>query len=268
LTAFTRETGLRVSGPNCLGMANLKDDIWPMASSSTAAAAGVPGAIGLVCQSGATAFGPLQMRAADAGIGYTYIISTGNEADLEFSDHARYLLDDPATKVIAGFIEGLKSAEEFIMVAKLAADHEKNRSCSSRSVAPKPARAAGSHTGALTGSDTRFEAVCAQYGVIRVQDYDELLETAQLLARARRPDPPGIAVVSHSGGVSSLTADMLGAAGLQLPPLTDEALTELNTIVKGFGWASNPADLTGYLMREEFPRIIESMLSQPASGRW
>src|ERR1700687_6176235 len=83
------------------------------------------------------------------------------------------------------------------------------------------ARAAGSHTGALTGSDARLDAVCAQYGVIRVQDYDELLEVSQLLARAPRPDPAGIAVVSHSGGVSSLTADMLGQAGLQLPPLND-----------------------------------------------
>src|SRR5579859_4574705 len=71
LTDFTQRTGLRVCGPNCLGVANLKDNIWPMASSSTAAATGVPGAIGLVCQSGATAFGPLQTRAAEAGIGYT-----------------------------------------------------------------------------------------------------------------------------------------------------------------------------------------------------
>src|SRR5215469_10865570 len=111
LSAFARETGLRVSGPNCLGVANVTDDIWPMASSLSGGLTPPAGSIGLVCQSGATAFGPLQTRAADAGIGYSYIISTGNEADLEFADYVRYLLDDPHTRVIAGFIEGLHTAD-------------------------------------------------------------------------------------------------------------------------------------------------------------
>ncbi|HLZ21162.1 MAG TPA: acetate--CoA ligase family protein [Ktedonobacterales bacterium] len=266
LTAFAHETGLRISGPNCLGVANLKDDIWPMASSSTAAAAGATSAVGLVCQSGATAFGPLQTRAADAGIGYTYIISTGNEADLDFTDYARYLIDDPETKVIAGFIEGLKSAEKLVALAILAAQCGKPIVVIKIGRSEAGARAAGSHTGALTGSDARFDALCAQYGVLRVQDYDELLEVSQLLAQGKRTDRTGIAVVSHSGGVSSLTADMLGAAGLQLPPLSDHVQSELNTIIKGFGWASNPADLTGYLMRDDFPRIVQAMIDEPDVG--
>src|SRR5712692_5338469 len=123
LEAFAQESGLRISGPNCLGVANVIDNVWPMAMGSVITAADVPGAIGLVCQSGATAFGPLRARAADAGIGYTYIISTGNEADLEFADYARYLLDDPYTRVIAGFVEGIKTGAKFIAVAKLAAEY-------------------------------------------------------------------------------------------------------------------------------------------------
>ena len=266
LSAFATETGLRVSGPNCLGVANIKDDIWPMASGLNAATASVAGAIGLVCQSGATAFGPLQTRAADAGIGYSYIISTGNEADLEFADYVRYLLDDAETRVIAGFIEGLRTAEKFVEVAKLAADAGKPLVLIKIGRSESGARAAGSHTGALTGSDARFDAMCAQYGVTRVQDYDELLEVAQLLAQSKKPVQPGIAVVSHSGGVSSLTADMLGAAGLELPPLTDKTRADLNGIIQDFGWAANPADLTGFLMREDFPKIVESMIDQPAVG--
>jgi acetyltransferase len=253
LADFAVETGLRISGPNCLGVANVKDDLWPMA-------------IGLVCQSGATAFGPLRARAADAGIGYTYIISTGNEADLEFADYARYLLDDPDTRVIAGFIEGIKTGEKFIAVAQLAAEYGKPIVLIKIGRSEAGARAAGSHTGALTGSDARLDAVCVQYGVIRVQDYDELLEVSQLLARAPRPHPPGIAVVSHSGGVSSLTADMLGAAGLHLPPLSESVRDDLNEIIKDFGWAANPADLTGFLNSDEFPRIIEAMTNQPDVG--
>jgi acetyltransferase len=108
--------------------------------------------------------------------------------------------------------------------------------------------------------------VCAQYGITRVRDYDELLEISQLLAQSKKPTEAGVAVVSHSGGVSSLTADMLGAAGLQLPPLTEQARASLNDIIQDFGWAANPADLTGFLMRDDFPRIVESMMDQPAVG--
>ena len=84
---------------NCLGLANVKDDIWATASSR--GAEGLTGPIGLVCQSGATAFGPFLVRAVENGIGFSYMILTGNEADLDFTDFARYLLDDPDTRVIA-----------------------------------------------------------------------------------------------------------------------------------------------------------------------
>ena len=123
LGAFARASGMRISGPNCLGLANVKDDIWATASSR--GAEGLTGPIGLVCQSGATAFGPFLVRAVENGIGFSYIISTGNEADLDFTDFARYLLDDPDTRVIAGFVEGFKRADKFLEVAKLAAERGK-----------------------------------------------------------------------------------------------------------------------------------------------
>ena len=217
LGAFARASGMRISGPNCLGLANVKDDIWATASSR--GAEGLTGPIGLVCQSGATAFGPFLVRAVENGIGFSYIISTGNEADLDFTDFARYLLDDPDTRVIAGFVEGFKEADKFLEVAKLAAERGKPIVLIKIGRSELGARAARSHTAALTGADARYDAIFAQYGVIRVQDYDELLETAHLLAHTPKPGVPGIAVVSHSGGISSLTADMCGQAGLDLPPL-------------------------------------------------
>ena len=123
LGVFARASGMRISGPNCLGLANVKNDIW--ATSSSRGAEGLTGPIGLVCQSGATAFGPFLVRAVENGIGFSYIISTGNEADLDFTDFARYLLDDPDTRVIAGFVEGFKRADKFLEVAKLAAERGK-----------------------------------------------------------------------------------------------------------------------------------------------
>ena len=99
-----------------------------------------------------------------------------------------------------------------------------------------------------------------------MQDYDELLEVSQLLAHCPRPSRPGIAVVSHSGGISSLTADMCGQAGLELPLLSDGATNGINEILQGFGWAANPADVTGFAMGNAFPDIMEYMLNEPAVG--
>ena len=264
LGEFARASGMRISGPNCLGLANVKDDIW--ATSSSRGADGLSGPIGLVCQSGATAFGPFLVRAVEEGIGFSYIVSTGNEADLDFTDFARYLLDDPDTRVIAGFVEGFKRADKFLEVAKLAAERGKPIVLIKIGRSELGARAARSHTAALTGADLRYEAVFAQYGVIRVEDYDELLEVAHLLAHTPKPLVPGIAVVSHSGGVSSLTADMCGRAGLDLPPLGEAARDGINAILKGFGWAANPADVTGFANSESFPQIMTHMIDDPRMG--
>ncbi len=262
--AFARESGLRMAGPNCLGLANVKNDIWPTASSRTLA--GLTGPIGLVCQSGATAFGPFLLRAVDSGIGLSYIISTGNETDLEFADFARYLLDDPDTRVIAGFVEGFKDVRKVLAVAEAAAERGKPIVLIKIGRSESGARAARSHTAALTGEDALYDAVFRQYGVVRVQDYDDLLETAHLLAHQRKPKKPGIAVVSHSGGISSLTADMCGLAGLELPPLSDKARAGINAVVKEFGWAANPADVTGFSGSDQFPQIMQHMIDEPEVG--
>lgn len=264
LGAFARESGFRFTGPNCLGLANVRDDVWTTASSRTLG--GLTGHIALVCQSGATAFGPFLLRAVDAGIGLGHIISTGNEIDLDFCDFARYLIDDPQTRVIAGFVEGFKNAKKFIAMAQLAAERGKPIVLIKIGRSESGSRAARSHTAALTGADAFYEAVFRQYGVIRVQDYDELLEVSHLLAQSRKPQKPGISVVSHSGGISSLTADMLGQAGLELPPLGDSARDSINAILKDFGWAANPADVTGFSRSEQFPQIMDAMINEPEVG--
>jgi acetate---CoA ligase (ADP-forming) len=262
--AFARESGLRFTGPNCLGVANVRENVWPTASSRTLG--GLTGPIALVCQSGATAFGPFLLRAVDSGIGLSHIISTGNEIDLDFTDFARYLLDDPETRVIAGFIEGFKDVKKLIAVAELAAERGKPIVIIKIGRSESGARAARSHTAALTGADALYDAVFKQHGIIRVQDYDELLEFSQLLARSRKPQKPGIAVVSHSGGISSLTADMMGLAGLDLPELSDRARDGINAILKDFGWAANPADVTGFARGEHFPKIMDYMIEEPGVG--
>lgn len=264
IAEFTRSSGLRISGPNCLGLANVRDDIWITSSSRTIA--GANGKVGLICQSGATLFGPFLARAADSGMGLSYVVSTGNEADLDFADFARYLLDDPGTTVIAGFVEGFKNAKKFIEVAKIAAERGKPIVLIKIGRSEFGRRAASSHTAALTGSDALYDAICKQYGVIRVPSYDDLLEVSQLLAQSHKPKHAGVAVVSHSGGICSLTADMCGQQGLDLPALSDKARGVLDGILKGFGWAANPADVTGRANSDSFPAIMDAMIEQPGIG--
>ena len=266
LGEVARETGVRVSGPNCLGLANIKDDVWACSSSRLEGVELKSGNVGLVCQSGASAFGPFLSRAVGRGVGYSYIVSTGNEADLEAPDFARYLLDDDDTKVIAMFIEGFKNARKFLEVARLAAERGKPIVAVKIGRSDLGTRAARSHTAALTGVDEVYDAAFEQYGVVRVHDWDKLLEVAQLLSVGKSPAQRGISLVSHSGGVCSLTADNLGDAGLELPELSDPARDAINDILEGFGWAANPADITGHASRDTVLPIMEHMIDEPEVG--
>ena len=261
---FARESGVRVCGPNCLGVANVRDGIWACASSQSMA--GASGPIALVSQSGASAFGPFLSQAVDKGIGYSYIVSTGNEADLDSCDFIRYLLDDDGTRAVACFIEGFKDGRKLMEVARLALQRGKPLVMIKVGKSELGSRAARSHTAALTGSDAVHDAAFRQLGVTRVDGYEELLEVSQLLALSPAPEVEGISVVSHSGGISSMTADKCGELGLRLPELRAETREALNGILKGFGWAANPADVTGLANSESFPSIMEHMFNEPEVG--
>ena len=148
---FARSSGVRVCGPNCIGLLNLKANISATAYTHPAQCGAGP--IALVSQSGGNAFGPLLSRAEDWGIGFSYVISTGNEADLESTDFIRYLLDDDDTRVIACYLEGFKDARKFLEVARLAQERGKPLVAVKVGRSESGTKAAKSHTAALTGSD-------------------------------------------------------------------------------------------------------------------
>jgi acetyltransferase len=261
-----RAWGIRVCGPNCTGVGNVRDGIWT-------SAAAVPtgkirsGGIALISQSGSVGFSTLFPRAVAAGVGLSYLIITGNQADLEFSDYVRFLIDDPGTSVIAGYVEGFKDAEKFKEVAALAAYRGTPIVLVKVGRDEQGAVAARSHTGALTGADSAYDALFRQYGVIRVDDYDELLETANLLAEVPRPHRHGLTLVSHSGGVGTLAADLLGQEGFALPELTQSASDGIRSVIGDFGWVSNPADVTRFALEpESFSTILGHLVAEPDVG--
>ena len=125
LRQFADEHGIYICGPNCLGVANLKDNVQANAASELDQLLPEPGSIGVVSQSGATGFGPVLAKAKDRGTGLKYVASTGNEVNLEGVDFIRYMLDDPEVSVIAAFIEGFRNGEKLKTVAGLALERKK-----------------------------------------------------------------------------------------------------------------------------------------------
>jgi acyl-CoA synthetase (NDP forming) len=259
---IARETGVRVCGPNCLGVSNIADGIWSSANPTVAADVVVgPGPVALVSQSGATAHGPLMALARDRGIGFRYVISTGNEADLELTDFVEFLLEDPEVKSIALMVEGFRDAPKFVRVARLALDRGKPLVVLKLGRSAVGAGASRTHTGALTGSDDVQTAMFRQCGVVRVDDYDELVEVAAMFAKSRVPEGERVGLVSHGGGICGAIGDNCGGLGLAVPPLTDRTLKALQAILEGRGAAANPADITFHGSRDTFPVILKAMLA-------
>jgi acetyltransferase len=261
LRRMARETGVRVCGPNCLGVANVAEGIWSSANPTVEADAVVgPGPVALVSQSGATAYGPLMALAKDRGIGFRYVVSTGNEADLELTDFVEFLLEDPEVKSIALMVEGFRDGPKFMRVARLALDRGKPLVMLKLGRSTVGAGASRTHTGALTGSDAVQTAMFRQYGVVRVDDYDELLEVAAMFAKSRVPEGDRVGLVSHGGGICGAIGDNCGGLGLSVPPLTERTLKTLQSILEGRGAAANPADITFHGSRDTFPVILKTMV--------
>jgi acyl-CoA synthetase (NDP forming) len=267
IASFAQASGIRICGPNCLGVANLRRDVWACASlDTTPSIKPRAGKVAVISQSGAVGFGTIAPRAAELGVGLSHLITTGNEADLEFSDFASYLLDDEDTKVIAGFVEGFKDVPKFVELCKRAASVAKPIVLIKVGRSYAGAQVARSHTAALTGSDETFEMLFKQYGVVRVRDFDELLSVANLFATNSRPGARGVALVSHSGGINSVTADLLADAAVELPSLSEEARAGISNVLGSFGWASNPADVTQFAWRDQIRDVIRYMMAEPSVG--
>jgi len=261
LRRFSEQSGFRICGPNCLGVANVTDNAWLCAADATA----LPGRVSLISQSGAMAFSTIVPRAREIGLGLRYIVSTGNEVDLGFESFLHFLIDDPETDVIAGYVEGFKSPKKLLELATLAGQQEKpivlikvGRSNSGRA-------AAMSHTAALTGDDQVYDAMFDQYGITRVNDYDELLEVTRLFSLAKqRRCGNRIAVVSHSGGVAALTADVLEASGLKIPGLGERCTQAIEAVVanhQGTLIIRNPLDISNAAKGPWFRTILEQLVN-------
>jgi acetate---CoA ligase (ADP-forming) len=260
LQHFVRSTRMQVCGPNCLGTAHVPSQTWLCALDVDAP----PGTLSMISQSGATAFATLMPRAAERGIGLRYVISTGNEAGLEFADFLEYLADDPGTTVVAGVVEGFKDPARFRFAAKALADSGKSLVLVKIGRSVPGAKAALSHTASVTGRDEIWDAVFEECGVIRVGDYDELIDVVAALDLRSHTSSLRCAIVSHSGGLGSLAADVVATTGTDIATLSDATVARLATMLGPRVSPRSPLDVSGRINQpESFNQIAELVISDP-----
>ncbi len=211
--ALCEEKGLRVSGPNCMGLVALRERLLLYPAARVRA---LPlGDVGIVFQSGGTFQFWLQ-QAATRGLGFSYAVSSGNELDLDLADYINFLVEDDGTRIIACMVEGVRRPDAFVAAAAKALAAKKPLLVLKLGKSARGQDAAASHTGALAGDDRVFDAVCRKYGVLRVPTLDDLIEGCLAFGPGRLPKGRRIAIAGFSGGAKGLLLDYASEQGLEL----------------------------------------------------
>ncbi|WP_329165177.1 acetate--CoA ligase family protein [Streptomyces sp. NBC_01717] len=259
---FARENRLTVLGPNGNGYINATAGTTPYGLPIPAPLLG--GQVGVVLQSGALASSILSFAQA-RNVGLSLLTSMGNETMVSVTDVIDYLVDDPATKVIALFLESVRHPERFARAARRAARAGKPIVALKIGSSKIASHTAQAHTGALVGDDRVIDAAFGQLGVVRVRSLEDLIITSGLLAQVGRIDGPRIGVVTPSGGACEVIADRAEQEGLELPPFAPETVARLKEILPGFATVQNPLDVTGYVVvdRTLLGRALEVVADDP-----
>ncbi|MGZ4461248.1 MAG: bifunctional acetate--CoA ligase family protein/GNAT family N-acetyltransferase [Gaiellaceae bacterium] len=257
LLALVRSHGGRLIGPNVLGVAAARSQL------NATFGAGEPsfGSLALSSQSGALGIALLDAARA-RGLGLSAFVSIGNKADVSSNDLLEWFEDDESTELVMLYLESFGNPQKFGRIARRVARRKPILALKSgRSSAG--IRAASSHTAALASSDTATSALFHQAGVIRAETFEELLDTASLLAGQPLPDGNRVAIVTNAGGLAVLCADACEAAGLALPDLTEETKQKLRELLPEEASLGNPIDMLGSAPADVFERGIRAVLEDP-----
>jgi len=231
-----RQIGMRMVGPNCMGHFNGINGFSTLRMSFPIE----PGSIGVISQSGGFAMHIL-ICGIEMGAGFSKFVSVGNEADLHFEDFLRYMARDTDTKVIIGYIEGLRKGKEFFQLAQ-ETTRKKPIVVVKVGRTEAGAKAARSHTSAIAGSDIIYDAAFRQSGVLRVDSVEELFDVASALLRQPLPRGNRVAILTSGGGFGCVTSDACERLGLKVAPLSKLTIDKLNKVLPDRWPHSNPVD--------------------------
>lgn len=244
LAQLAKKHGIRIVGPNCVGLVNTENGLIGTFTPSflTVPLDGKRG-VGYISQSGA--FGVLTyMAAAQHGINFNYFVSTGNEMESGFEDFMEYMVHDSQTSIISGYLEGAKNPEKLKTLSKEALTKNKPILLMKTGKSSAGSRAAASHTGSLAGSDKIYDAFFKQHGIIRAEDFDDVIGFTKLFHPDKLPKGKNTVIVTSSGGRGINEADRCEAHGLNIMELSRETRAAIQTNLPDYASTANPIDLT------------------------
>lgn len=251
--------GVRLIGPNCLGI------MMPGVSLNASFSAHMPGtgSLALISQSGAIAAGMVDW-AAQRGVGFSGIVSIGDQVDVDIADLLDYFALDSKTRAILLYVEAVKDARKFMSAARAAARVKPVVVVKSGRMA-QGAKAAATHTGALAGSDAVYEAAFRRAGILRVSDLRELFDCAETLGRVESPKGKRLAILTNGGGIGVLAVDRLVELGGIPAPMAPETREELDAVLPPTWSGSNPVDIVGDADAARYAAALEVLLADASN---
>lgn len=252
-----RTTGLRLVGPNCLGVLASRARL----NASFAARMPPPGDLALISQSGAIAAGLIEWSAAH-GIGFSAAVSLGDTIDVDFGDLLDFFALDRATRAILLYVESINNARKFMSAARAAARIKPVVVVKSGRHA-QGAKAAQTHTGALAGADAVYEAAFRRAGLLRVLDLDELFAAAETLGRVQPFSGKRLVVLTNGGGIGVLAVDGLADLGGTLAGISPQTMQKLDAVLPPIWSHANPADIAGDADAARYAAAFEPLLEDP-----
>lgn len=265
MSDIAKQSGMRILGPNCLGMMSIPANVY--CTFSAAPDIGILNARGISIVSQSGAFGAYAfVDAVQRGLPVCRWITTGNEADIAVADCIRWLVDDPETEIIMGYVESGRSNE------KLAAALERARAARKPVIVMKVGRsvvgaaATEAHTASIAGDDSEFNAVFSRPGTYRATTMQEFFDVGYVRLKGIAPKGRRVGIITASGGAGALMADAADECGLAMPPLPQTAQEELKALLP-FAGVLNPVDITGQAAND--PALFPAFFARAAdSGRY
>jgi acyl-CoA synthetase (NDP forming) len=261
LVRFADESGMVLSGPNCLGHIHFASGAYatflkrPPQPTRT-------GPIAVVAQSGNMA-AVLWRGGREAGLGFSSLVNTGNEATTELSEYLEHFCDDPSTGAVLAYVEQVRNGPRFLEVAARLRARGKPLFVLKSGSSDKGAEAAASHTAAMAGSAAIYQAAFEQVGAVAATDPARLVDLARLWNSQVIPKTDCVGVVSVSGAGCALLADQFDRRHVRVPTLDTRTQDALRTVVPSYGMVSNPVDLTGQVTNDTrfFPAVVEALMA-------
>lgn len=255
LLKTARAYGMRLVGPNCMGIINTAKNINMNATFSLVYPPA--GSVAFGTQSGALGLAILEY-AQSLNLGLSTFVSLGNRADVSNNDLLQYWQEDPATKVILLYLESFGNPRKFARIACSVAETKPVIAVKSGRTSAG-SRAAASHTGALASAEVLAGALFKQAGLIRVETLEELFDVANLLTHQPIPAGRRLAIITNGGGPGIMTADACAARGIKLPVLSEKTMAELETFLPPRANVTNPIDMTAEATAEQYSKALKLM---------